>query len=237
MSRSMSDAWSWLSVTSKHRSNSRMIKPVPIHGIGRGAALSCWLSRNPSALPILCQCGRRLPQPQISFPVLTSTTDCWYCEAWRWHAFNMRSHSSPIVSTDIFPNMWVLGFFPRNCPATNCGFTKVYLLTTNNTKSETSYTLGSSKHPGRTSNQTRCQKSAVEAVNEVLLIQLKEASLVGKLRTCGENLAGHMKFDGLATQPTNVAMSFGAKTPGIETRFPPEHKGQINRVGHESSPG
>lgn len=91
----------------------------------------------------------------------------------------MRSHSSPIVSTDIFLNMWVHGFVPRNCPATNCGFTKVYLLTTNNTKSETSSTLGSSKHPGRTSNRTRCRKSAVEAVNEVLLIQLKEGPLVG----------------------------------------------------------
>ena len=147
----------------------------------------------------------------------------------------------PHVSLDlgclVFPNMWVLGFVPRNCPATNCGFTKVYLLTTNNTKSETSSTLGSSKHPGRTSNRTRCRKSAVEAVNEVLLIQLKEAPLVGNSERVVKNLAGHMKFDGVATQSTNAAMSFGAKTPGIETRFPPEHRGQINRVGHESGPG
>ena len=77
----------------------------------------------------------------------------------------------------------------------------------------------------------------MEAVNEVLLIQLKEAPLVGNSERVVKNLAGHMKFDGVATQSTNAAMSFGAKTPGIETRFPPEHRGQINRVGHESSPG
>ena len=92
MSRSISDAWSWLSVTSKHRSNSLMITSVPIHDIGRGATLSCWLSQNPSALPIVCQCGRRLAQPQISFPVLTSITVCWLAVVRVQYAVPLEPH-------------------------------------------------------------------------------------------------------------------------------------------------